>query len=64
MDRCRVIVTSPAGLAAITADGDLIPLDPLNDLDLATDVAASGDTIWVAGTTRDQHPALLMFTAG
>jgi len=64
VDRCRVIVTSPAGLTAITAEGDLIPLDPLSDLDLATAVAVADDTIWVAGTTRDQHPALLMFTAG
>lgn len=64
VDRCRVIVTSPAGLTAITAEGDLIPLDPLSDLDLATGVAVAGDTIWVAGTMRNQHPALLMFTAG
>lgn len=64
MDRCRVILTSSAGLTAVTAEGDLIPLDPLSDLDLATAVAVDGDTIWVAGTTRDQHPALLMFTAG
>ncbi len=64
VDNCRILVTSPAGLSAITAEGDLIPLDPLKELDLATAVAAAGGKIWVAGTTRDHHPMLLMFSAG
>lgn len=63
VDDCRVLVASPDGLAAVTAAGGFIRLDPLDGLDEAISVAGVGDTIWVSGTTGNS-PVLLRFTSG
>lgn len=64
VDDCRLLIASTDGLTAVTGDGALIALDRLNDLNSADRVAIGGDTIWVAGTSRQRRPALIRFTNG
>jgi hypothetical protein len=63
VDGCRLLVTSPHRLTAVSAAGSVIELDELGELDYTDSVAATPETVWVTGTSGGA-PVLLALTAG